>query len=275
MAQSRRRRSNRKVAEDQAETKTEKKGGSVFGLVFWALVIAFFLRSFLVETFWIPSSSMEPTLEVGDYILVTKWTYGYNRHSLMFDPPIFKEQRFIASDPKRGDIVVFDSTTKGQGGSRVELENGGYHVIKRVIGLPGDAIVIRNGLIEITTAEGEVFTHTREENTEARRNDETSLATLYTETNPIGRKFVTRELLNQTGGDNYVLGQGLNGSLFTDGKVPEGHVFVMGDNRDQSGDSRASLGSIPMYKIIGKAQFTVFSLDGWVPRWGRFFKPLR
>ena len=294
MADRRRRRRNPRSPEAQTSTnpgqEVPEKKESLLSVVLWALAIAFVFKSFLLDTFWIPSGSMEPTLEVGDFIVVTKWAYGYNRHSLVFDPPIFKGERVLARDPQRGDVVVFDSTTVGQGGPYTELENGGYHVIKRVVGLPGDHVRLIEGLIEITTPEGQVLTFVREEVAreevieEIELSNGTSLAqpgifVTYEETNPEGRRYAVREILTTagapTGPDTYRLDQAIPG-FFPDDVVPEGHVFVMGDNRDRSADSRASLRSIPMHKIVGRARLVVFSLgENWLPVWNRFFRPIR
>ncbi len=295
MAERRRRRRPTRGSQNEtasADGTPEKKGDNIFSLVAWALGIAFVFKSFFLDTFWIPSSSMEPTLEVGDFLVVTKWTYGYNRHSLVFDPPIFKGGRLFASSPKRGDVVVFDSTTIGQGGPYTELENGGYHVIKRVVGLPGDHIRLVDGLIEITTQDGETVSFARQEmervnqiievaSVSGRTLEELVTQVHYEETNPEGRSYRVRELFDSEGrafsnGDNYNLTEGAHSRFYPAGVVPQGHVFVMGDNRDQSGDSRASLRSVPMHKIVGRARLVVFSLgESWVPRWDRFFRPIR
>ena len=289
-------RRRRRTGKPAAETHSEKpeKQESWISTIAWALGIAFVFKSFLLDTFWIPSGSMEPTLDVGDFIVVTKWSYGYNRHSLMFDPPIFKGQRLWGRTPQRGDVVVFDSTHPQNGSEYRPIENGGYHVIKRVVGLPGDRVTLNGGLIRVESLTGEVFTFDREVVEAGQRiviernlsGTDRPIERGYEhikETNPEGRSYIIRELqtldgrpISPNGFDDYTMDQANLQIYFPDGRVPLDSVFVMGDNRDQSGDSRASVRALPMHKIVGKAQLTLFSLnDNWLPRWNRFFRPIR
>lgn len=278
MAERRRRRSSRMKSEISSGSK-EKKGESWLSLIVSTAAIVFVVKSFIIDTFWIPSSSMEPTLDIGDFIVVTKWSYGYNRHSLMFDPPIFRGQRLWPRDPSRGDVVVFDATAPAPGqvvadqSAYIDLENGGRHIIKRVVGLPGDRVQLLNGLVIITAANGKTLSFSRDE---IELSGESARAMTYSETNPEGRSYLVRELRGIVTDDNFDTANGGWFNHFTDGTVPEGHVFVMGDNRDQSSDSRASLRSIPIYKIVGQAQFSLFSLnENWLPRIDKFFRPIR
>ncbi len=278
MANPRRRRRARAKFEAAVDSPPQKRE-SLLGFFIWAFAVIFVVKSFVIDTFWIPSSSMEPTLDIGDFIVVTKWTYGYNRHSLMFDPPIFRGARLWARDPRRGDVVVFDATAEDQGKpgadarAYFDLENGGRHIIKRVVGLPGDRVNLIDGLIQITAADGTVQSFDR---AGVDLPGEAAMALTFEETNPEGRTYLVRELRGATAGDNFDTQGGGWHNHFADGVVPAGHVFVMGDNRDRSGDSRASLRSIPMYKIVGRAQLKVFSInENWLPRWNKFFRPIR
>ncbi len=279
MANLRRRRRRARAKSGTAPDSHPQNRESLLVFFLWAFAVIFVVKSFIIDTFWIPSSSMEPTLDIGDFIVVTKWSYGYNRHSLMFDPPIFRGSRLWARDPQRGDVVVFDATAPEPGRlgadmrAYIDLENGGRHIIKRVVGLPGDRVNLTDGLIQITSADGFVQTFDRERVTLPAQG---ARAQTFEETNPEGRTYLVRELRGETAGDNFDTQSGGWFNHFVDGIVPEGHVFVMGDNRDRSADSRASLRSIPMYKIVGRAQLKVFSIsENWLPRLNKFFRPIR
>jgi signal peptidase I len=202
--------------------------------VVYALLIALVLRVFLFQPFTIPSDSMEPNLLHGDYIIVSKWSYGYSKHSIPFSPGLFKGRIFNHA-PKRGDIVVF----------KLPRDNKTDY-IKRCIGLPGDRIQVRGGV-------------------------------LYVNEKPLPRVQVTRnDLLDmdrvriqETSLDNksYVTYSGVDyGEVNNTGVylVPDGHYFMMGDNRDNSLDSRVSpqaggVGFVPAENLVGKAQIILLS----------------
>lgn len=224
--------------------KTESAGETVKTIVY-AVLIAVVIRSFLFEPFRIPSGSMYPTLEVGDYLFVSKYTYGYSRHSFPASLIPFKG-RIWESLPERGDIVVF----KYPGDNSTDF-------IKRVVGLPGDTIQLRRGRLFINDKQVE----RREAGTY--KIDEFVVRpeqyTEYEETLPGGVKHRILEVSDyEPQVDNT-----------TKVTVPEGHVFVMGDNRDRSDDSRVSVGFVPVENLVGKARFLFFSHNDK----GRWYKP--
>lgn len=227
-----------------------------------AVLIALFLRSFGFEPFNIPSESMLPRLLVGDYLFVEKWPYGYSRYSLPLGLPLF-EGRVFEQPVERGDIAVFKSPRDNR-----------TDYIKRVVGLPGDLIQMRDGVLHIN---GQPVGKKRiadfvvpvTPNTDCRGSytrpsfratDADGKAVCryprYLETLPNGRSY---EVLDQVAGDPrddtgvYV--------------VPEGHYFAMGDNRDDSADSRLTIaeggvGFVPAENLVGRASFMFFSTDG-------------
>ena len=220
--------------------------GETIKTIIYAVLIAVVIRSFLFEPFRIPSGSMYPTLEVGDYLFVSKYTYGYSRYSFPAGIIPFKG-RIWESMPQRGDIVVF----------KFPVDNK-TDFIKRVIGLPGDTIEVRRGRLYINDKIVEresVGKYTVDEFVIRPEN-----YTEYTETLPEGFKHNILEVSDyEPQVDNT-----------TKVTVPEGHIFVMGDNRDRSDDSRVSVGFVPVENLVGKARFLFFSHNdkgAWYKPW--------
>ena len=213
--------------------------------IIYAVLIAIVIRTFWFEPFKIPSGSMYPTLYVGDYLFVSKYTYGYSKHSLPFSLPLIKDR--VWSDlPQRGDVVVF----KYPRDNRTDF-------IKRIIGLPGDKIKMVNGrlyingnLVERQEIEDFVL---RDEFGNADRYHQ------YIETLPNGVKHKILEVSDKQSVDNMI-----------EVTVPENSYFVMGDNRDRSDDSRMNVGFVPFENLVGKARFLFFSHnkeDSWYKPW--------
>ncbi len=223
----------------------------------FALLIAILIRIFLFQPFNIPSGSMKPNLLVGDYLFVSKYSYGLSRHSFPFSPPIFSG-RLLGAMPDRGDVVVFKLPSDGR-----------TDYIKRVIGLPGDKIQIIQGTLHINGApipkqRIDDFVATTRSGLEDR-------IPQFRETLPSGVSYTTL--------DANPNGRGDNTTVFT---VPQDRLFMMGDNRDNSLDSRFDVGFVPYENLVGKAQILFFSTDGsariyefwrWPSaiRWSRFF----
>ncbi len=239
-------------------------------------IIVFILRSFIFSPFSIPSESMLPRLLVGDYLFVSKFSYGYSRHSLPFSLPLLPNMHW--SDPSRGDVVVF----KAPG-------HNGEDWIKRVIGLPGDTIQMRNGQLilngkEIPKAPIADFVEPVTPNS--------TCSPEFQDMDAAGKAICRVKRFRETlpGGKTYeVLDQGMRPQDDTDVyTVPAGHVFLMGDNRDDSTDSRfaqpsdnaspdevrrAGIGYVPMENIEGKAVINFWSTDGsasWFLPWTWF-----
>lgn len=215
--------------------------------IIYAVVIALFIRTVFAEPFSIPSGSMIPTLLVGDYLFVSKASYGYSKHSLPLSVPLIKGRIFY-TEPKRGDVIVF----KLPSDNRTDY-------IKRLIGLPGDRIQMKAGRLYIN---GEMVERTFVERFVQR--DSTGAAVRYdkyTETLPNGVRHTILEMSDDMPYDNT--------SEFV---VPEDHFFMMGDNRDNSMDSRVlKIGFVPKVNLIGKAKFLFYSNDG-TARWWEFWK---
>lgn len=255
-----------------------------FILILAAFIITLAIRSFVIAPYRIPSESMEPNLLVGDYVIATKWDYGLRLGGHMFS---------LGSLPERGDIVMFDST------------DGRGHYVKRVIGLPGDRVALSGGdiwlngnRVERRAIDDFVIPISADMDAEADRNSQYS-ACLVPDFERIGKSGDRECRFPQfaetlPGGRSYHIIDLIDGLPYDDMppvEVPRGRLFVMGDNRDRSADSRlpqsniGAIGLVSVKQLSGQAAFLIFSVDGsaqigkpgsWLGavRWNRLFMPV-
>jgi signal peptidase I len=226
--------------------KSKHAGGIVETVrtVVYAILIALFVRTVAYEPFNIPSGSMIPTLLIGDYLFVSKFSYGYSRYSLPLGLPLFSG-RIFASPAQRGDVAVF----------KLPRDNSTDY-IKRVIGVPGDNIQMKAGRLYIND---ELVKRERIEDYVEREGAFAVRRFQYMETLPNGVRHRIIEISDDGPLDNT--------PVFT---VPPGHYFMMGDNRDNSSDSRdpnGGVGYVPAENLVGRAEFLFFSTDGSAHFW--------
>jgi signal peptidase I len=243
---------------------TARKSGGIKDTIrtlVYAIAIALFVRTFAYEPFNIPSGSMKPTLLVGDYLFVSKFAYGYSRYSLPLSLPLFSG-RIFASLPERGDVAVFKLPTDNK-----------TDYIKRIVGLPGDRLQVIDGVLHINGVAADL---------------EPAVPFIDDMDGRQGSIERFAELLPGTDRRHFILDLTDNGRLDNTGvfEVPADHVFAMGDNRDNSLDSRTdAVGYIPIENLIGRAEIMMFSVNGtariwelwkwpWAIRYDRIFKPI-
>ncbi|SRR5687768_2555173 len=243
-----------------APTTSDAKGRGLLRFLVILAILAWALRSFVVAPFNIPTGSMLPTLYIGDYLLVAKWPYGYSRYSFPFTFPSFKG-RIISRLPKRGDVVIF------------RPPGGDVEFVKRVIGLPGDTIEVRGGMLVLNgrplpRRELKPFAMPVSPNSPCKvvppaspfvtrvRGQAYCLYPTYRETLPGGPSYAVLDQVDSPRADD-----------FPAVNVPRGRVFMMGDNRDDSLDSRFSpaeggIGLVPVENLVGRGLVTFWSTDG-------------
>ena len=254
-------RSSRRPRAAAGRAKREKETvGSLLRFVLGVALIAWAFRSFVIQPFYIPSDSMLPSLYVGDYLAVAKWPYGYSRFSFPFDVPGFGG-RILGGLPHRGDVVVFHHPSEDS------------DLIKRVIGLPGDTVEVHEGRLILN---GHIVARQPlpparvpvSPNSPCRVVPPAVPAVIAVN----GRASCVYQAFLETlpGGPSYTVLNQVNsgpGDDFPRAVVPPGHVFLMGDNRDDSLDSRfptfeGGVGMLPTKNLIGRALFTFWSTDG-------------
>jgi signal peptidase I len=229
------------------------------------VILTWAFRSFIVQPFNIPSGSMVPTLYIGDYLIVAKWPYGFSRYSFPFGFPAF-DGRIFSHVPERGDVVVFRHPDE-------EAD-----LIKRVIGVPGDTVAVKDGRL-ILNGRGVTRTPLPPAKIPVTANSPCRVVppAMPVEVQASGRTYCLYTAFLETlpGGPSYtILDQVAHGPAddFAPVRVPPGHVFLMGDNRDDSLDSRfgtyrGGIGMVPLEDLMGRAMVTFWSTDGSASYW--------
>ena len=216
--------------------------------IFYALIIAVLIRSVIIQPFYIPSSSMEPNLIVGDRLFVSKYSYGYSKHSFPFSLPLFKG-KILSKNPKRGDVIVFKTPSDNR-----------TDYIKRLIGLPGDEIIFIDGDLYINN--NQILKTRRTTTDSVYCGNNTISVNTFEEKLPNGKKYISvyRKTYFYQNSDKFI--------------VPSKHYFFLGDNRDCSKDSRflSSVGYVHEDNLIGKAEFIFFSSDYRIGSIFKFWK---
>jgi len=294
-----------------AKADTKKKDGfwETIKTIFWALLIAGAFRTILFQPFSIPSGSMKPELLIGDYLFVSKYSYGYSHYSLPFEPDWFSG-RIFSSMPERGDVVVFKHPNFDACDQPVLERVGGFFLsilgqpvggtedcvdyVKRVVGLPGDTVQMKGGILHINgdpldTKRIEDFVEPNIALGNPPRRPRCVNGPVppggdcakeqYVETFPSGRSHRVLNISGEVGlGETPARPNADNTPVF---EVPEGHFFFMGDNRDNSYDSRFvnQLGVVPFENLIGRADLIAFSSEGafwqvWTWRFDRILKSI-
>jgi len=262
--------SEQTMSKTAAPAKKEESVGELILTVVYALLIALVIRTLAFEPFNIPSGSMTPTLLTGDYVFVSKFSYGYSAASLPFSPS-FLHGRILGSLPKRGDVAVFVNPHTGE------------DYIKRIVGLPGDKIQVVHGILTINgepSKRERVEDYTEHEWSETYNHPDDEVRYQYLETLPNGVKH--RILGAPIAYPEDSMDRVDNTGVF---EVPDGNFFAMGDNRDNSNDSRLDLGFVPVDNLVGRADRRFISLTAgahlweiwrwpWTLRFGRFFGPV-
>ena len=259
-------------------TKSKAKGGilEIVKTIVYALLLAGVIRTLFFQPFWIPSGSMKPTLLIGDFLFVNKMAYGYSRYSCPFAWICPFDGRTLAHDPKRGDVVVFRHPTNGT------------DYIKRLIGLPGDTVQVIDGILYIN---GEVLPQQADgtfTETNAPQGPMGSMPRCMNHPGPGEDCTAEQAIETLPGGKTHAVldienGFGDTTPVFS---VPAGEFFFMGDNRDNSMDSRfprsaGGVGFVPFENLIGRADRVIFSSGGasmlafWTWRPDRFFKAIQ
>jgi signal peptidase I len=247
----------------RSKPEASSEDGGTWGTVRFVLglaLLAWAIRSFLFAPFNIPSGSMLPTLYIGDYLMVAKWPYGYSSVSFPFGFPRF-DGRVLGNVPKRGDVVVFRHPSEPT------------DLIKRVIGIPGDTVAVRDGRVALNgrllpLKEAAPAQLPASPNTPCKTVPPAAPRISQSNGRTVCQYRAYREVL--PGGVTHIVLDQVDGGPadnFGPTRVPPGHVFLMGDNRDDSLDSRFSaaeggVGMVPMDRLIGRAAFTFWSTDG-------------